>query len=89
MSVEDDYLDYVVVEECPLCENYHEYHLKVTRKPVPGITLPPEYDDECMRHTWEVTFLCPVKNEEYQLLVDIEHRIYERIDDVETKVRED
>ena len=89
MSIDEDYLDYVVVEECPLCENYHEYYLKVTRKPVPGIVLPPEYNDECLRHTWEAVFLCPVKNEEYKLLIDIEHRMYERIDDVETKVRED
>jgi len=89
MSIDDDYVDYVVVEKCPLCENYHEYFLKVTRKPVPGIVLPPEYSDECIHHSWETTFMCPIKNEEYQLIVNIEHRIYERIDDVDSKLRED
>ena len=89
MSMEEDYLDYVAVEVCPLCEEFHEYYLKVERKPVQGITLPPEYDDECMQYTWEVTFYCPVKKEDYQLLVDLEHRMYERIEDVKTKLRED
>lgn len=89
MSAEEDYVDYVAVEKCPLCEEFHEYYLKVTRKPVVGITLPPEYSDECMRHTWEVTFHCPVQKEDYQLLVDIEHRMYERIEEVLSKLRED
>ncbi len=66
-----------------------EYYLKVTRKPVQGITLPPEYSDECMLFSWETTFLCPVKNEEYKLIVNLEHRVYERIDDVESKLRQD
>jgi hypothetical protein len=89
MQTDDDFLDYVVVEVCPLCENYHEYYLKVTRKPIPGIALPPEYDDESIRFSWETTFHCPVKDEDYKLIVDVEHRIYERVDDVESKLRED
>ena len=89
MNIEDDYLDYLVVEECPLCGGYHEYYLKVTRKPVPGVMLPPEYDDECIKRTWETTLQCPVKNEEYKIVVTIEHRMYERIDEVESKLRED
>lgn len=89
MKMDDEYLDYVAVEECPLCGEFHEYYLKVTRKPIPGITLPPEYDDECMRFSWETTFHCPVKKEDYQLLVDVEHRMYERVDDVSTKLRID
>jgi len=89
MNNDDDYVDYVVVENCPLCDNYHEYFLKVTRKPVQGIALPPEYNDECLRFSWETTFHCPVKDEDYQLLVDIEHRMYERIDDVDSRLRQD
>ena len=89
MMTDEEYMDYVAVEVCPLCEEFHEYYLSVERKPVVGITLPPEYPDECMKHTWEVTFHCPVKGEDYQLLVDIEHRMYERIEDVKTKLRVD
>ncbi|MBN2720320.1 MAG: hypothetical protein JXR72_04370 [Proteobacteria bacterium] len=89
MSTDDEYCDYVAVEECPLCGGFHEYYLKVTRKGVPGIQMPPEYDDECMKHTWETTFHCPVKDEDFKLLVDIEHRLYERIDDVDTRLRVD
>ena len=89
MNNDDDYVDSVVVENCPLCGNYHEYYLKVTRKSVQGITLPPEYDDECLLFSWETTFLCPVKNEEYKFFVDLEHRMYERIDDVDAKLRQD
>ena len=89
MKMDEEYCDYVAVECCPLCGEFHEYYLKVTRKAVQGITLPPEYDDECMRHSWETTFHCPIKDEDYMLIVDIEHRIYERIDDVDTKLRVD
>ena len=37
----------------------------------------------------QTTFHCPVKDEDYKLLVDIEHRLYERIETVDARLRVD
>jgi hypothetical protein len=88
MSNDSDFLDWVVFEECPVCGGYHEYDLQVLRKPVPGIMLPPEYDDECLHATFQTLFTCPEKGEDFEAVVAVEHRMYERVDEVTSKLRE-
>lgn len=85
MSFDDGCLK---VKKCPVCSGSHEYDLEFIRKPIMAYLTPDKETDEVVTRV-ETMFPCPVKGDDFMEVVTVLHRIYERIDGVNPRLKED
>ena len=76
------------VNKCPACSKSHEYDLQFIRKPVMAYLTPNKETDEVVTRV-DTLFSCPIKGEEFSEVVTVLHRLYERIDGVNSRLKED
>lgn len=85
MSFDDGRLKF---EKCPVCSGCHEYALEFIRRPVMAYLTPGKETDDVVTKV-DVLFSCHEKGEDFKEAVTVYHRLYERIDSVNSKLIED
>ena len=69
------------MEKCPVCESGHEYTMSIVKRPVQAYLTPDKETDEVITRV-DTSFVCPDREKEFEKIVVVVHRIYERIDQV-------
>ncbi len=75
----------IKIEKCPVCKKSHEYGLEYIIKAVQAFLTPEKEVDEVITRV-DTVFICPKKDKEFEQMVVVLHRIYERVDAVNSKI---
>jgi len=78
----------VRIEECPLCQEVHEYDIHLITKPI-QVTLTDNKEADRCSTPIEGKYCCPRTNEEFEFEVNVIHRFYEMLRGIETKLVEE
>ena len=75
----------VRVDECPLCMEMHEYDVHLVLKAMQYTLSDNQEADRCATPI-EATYFCPNTNQEYKQTVAVQHRTYEFLRDMKTRL---
>jgi hypothetical protein len=78
----------VMIEECPLCQEIHEYDVHLVTKAMHYTLSDNQEADRCATPI-EATYLCPNTNKEFEQTVSVPHRTYVFLRDMKTKLVEE
>ncbi len=77
----------IKIEKCPVCNKSHEYGLEYIKKAVQAFLTPEKEVDEVITRV-DTVFTCPKNDKEFEEVVIVLHRIYERVDAVNSKLKD-